>query len=159
MQSNYHNLPLINGVAQQFGTEYKASDCVFNEKKKSFTLNIAGAYAADAQVDSYIRSYQLRKNGLTITDQFQLKQTIAPNQVNFLVWDEPDLAKEGVIGIHSQEQKLTLKYDAKQFEAKSEKIQQTDPRLSKVWGKNIYRIVLTAKQQTIKGTYRFEINE
>ena len=34
MQSNYHNLPMINGVPQSFGQNYKATDVVCQPKKR-----------------------------------------------------------------------------------------------------------------------------
>ena len=30
MQSNYHNLPMVNGVPQQFGSEFRATDVHFD---------------------------------------------------------------------------------------------------------------------------------
>jgi len=43
MQSNYHNLPMINGVAQQNGRNYKATQVKFDSKKKMFSADIATA--------------------------------------------------------------------------------------------------------------------
>ncbi|MBK9318908.1 MAG: hypothetical protein IPM91_08885 [Bacteroidetes bacterium] len=38
MQSEYHNLPVINGKPQVFGAQYKASDTRFNAEKISSAL-------------------------------------------------------------------------------------------------------------------------
>lgn len=54
--------------------------------------------------------------------------------------------EEGQVTIQVNGQKAVLKFDGKAFEAKKESIALTDPRLSNVWGKEIYRISLTAKQ-------------
>lgn len=67
MQSNYHNLPMINGVPQKFGQEYKATNTVCNEKKRMFSTDIATAYPAEAKVKSWVRSYALDdKNSLLV---------------------------------------------------------------------------------------------
>jgi hypothetical protein len=41
------------------------------------------------------------------------------------------------------------------FNARAETIPQTDIRLSKVWGNELYRLSLTAKKQSLKGRYKF----
>ena len=41
MQSNYHNLPMINGIPQKYGQEYKATNTICNEKKRIFSTRIA----------------------------------------------------------------------------------------------------------------------
>lgn len=86
MQSNYHNLPMINGVPQQFGSQYKAEDVRFDPKRTSFSADLAAAYPAEAGVEKWIRSYQLGKNSLKIEDSFSLNKADRPNQVNFLTW-------------------------------------------------------------------------
>ncbi|MEG1585512.1 MAG: heparinase II/III family protein [Bacteroidales bacterium] len=159
MQSNYHNLPLINGYAQVNGAEYQARETEYNKKKKSFRLDIAKAYPADAGINHYYRKYTLQNNGLIIEDSFDLQNPTTENQVNFLVWGKPDITQQGAIGIFSENEKLVLHYDKSLFTVSTEAIPQPDTRLSKVWGKEIYRITLTAKRISTKGNYIFTINE
>jgi hypothetical protein len=66
MQSGYHNLPVINGIEQSPGNNFKAKNSVFSadEKKVSFSTDIAGAYPATASVASWIRSYTLIREEL-----------------------------------------------------------------------------------------------
>ena len=88
MQSAYHNLPMINGFQQSFGTKFKSSDVTFkNEKSKAvFSLNIAKAYPAVAKCRTWMRNYTLdRKKGLTIDDKFELDSLIGNNTLNLLV--------------------------------------------------------------------------
>jgi hypothetical protein len=42
---------------------------------------------------------------------------------------------------------------------KIEPIILSDTRLSNVWGSEIYRMVFTAKKQTLKGKYKFAISK
>lgn len=156
MQSNYHNLPMINGVPQRFGQEYKATNVVCKEKQRFFSADISTAYPEEAAVNSWIRSYKLENKRLVITDKFSLKETKATNQVNFLVWGDIDISKAGKVIVKVGEEHATLEYPSN-FKATLETIELPDTRLSNVWGKQIYRIVLTDSQKKLEGNYKFII--
>ncbi|MCU0375718.1 MAG: heparinase II/III-family protein, partial [Chitinophagaceae bacterium] len=80
MQSDYHNLPRINGASQPFGREYKAKQTTFLAEKNQFSLDLAGAYDSSAATKSWVRTYTLSGKGeLTLQDKFELLQTKAPN--------------------------------------------------------------------------------
>jgi hypothetical protein len=160
MQSNYHNLSLINGMPQPFGAQYKAKDVQFDAKKKIFSLDISGAYPKDAAVKAWKRSYTLSdKEGLIILDEFQLSEAKDYNQLNFLTWTKPDIGEQGRVVLEKDGKRVQMKYDAALFSASIEAIPQTDTRLSNVWGKEIYRLQLKAKQKNLKGKYLFTINK
>lgn len=156
MQSNYHNLPMINGVPQRFGQEYKATNVVCKEKQRFFSADISTAYPEEAAVNSWIRSYKLENKRLVITDKFSLKEAKAANQVNFLVWGDIDISKAGKVNIKVGNEHATLEYPAN-FKATLETIELPDTRLSNVWGKQIYRIVLIDTQKRLEGSYKFII--
>lgn len=156
MQSNYHNLPMINGVPQRFGQEYKATNVVCKEKQRFFSADISTAYPEEAAVNSWNRSYKLENKRLVITDKFSLKETKAANQVNFLVWGDIDISKAGEISIKVGDEHATLEYPTN-FKATLETIELPDTRLSNVWGKQIYRIVLIDTQKKLEGSYKFII--
>ena len=156
MQSNYHNLPMINGVPQRFGQEYKATNVVCKEKQRFFSADISTAYPEEAAVNSWIRSYKLENKRLVITDKFSLKETKAANQVNFLVWGDIDISKAGKVSIKVGKEHATLEYPAN-FKTTLETIELPDTRLSNVWGKQIYRIVLIDTQKKLEGSYKFII--
>lgn len=157
MQSNYHNLPMINGVPQEFGSEYKATDVVLNEKKKQLSMNIATAYPAEVAVEKWIRTYRLKDNDLEISDDFVLKELKKENQINFLLWGDIDMNTSGRVKVTVKGQTVELSYDASLFTSSLETIKLTDPRLSNVWGKEIYRLSLTAKKEVKKGRYVFNV--
>ncbi len=160
MQSNYHNLPMINGKPQTFGSQYRSSSVEFDAAKQCFSLDIAGAYPENVAVQSWKRSYQLGKDGsLKINDDYVLKETQAPNQLNFMVWQKPDLAQAGRVSLNVDGKTVSLSYDSKRFEAKTEAIQLTDRRLSNVWGNEIYRVMLNDRKPERKGKYEFVIRE
>lgn len=159
MQSNYHNLPLINGVPQFFGSQYKATDVSFNPKQMAFSANIATAYPEEAHVKRWIRSYTLHKTSVKITDSFTLEKTVEPNQVNFLIWGEVVMSAPGQIVIEVNGEKVRLDYDKDMFKPFVEVITLDDPRLSNVWGEEIYRVSLIATSKMASGTYTYTITK
>lgn len=158
MQSDYHNLPMINGVSQKFGQQYKAKNTTCNEKKHTFSTDIAGAYPAAAKVKSWIRSYTLDGRKLTITDNYALNEVLAPNQINFLTWGKVTFPSAGKVCIEVKGEKVELDYPS-QFKAELEAIKLDDPRLSNVWGKEIYRITLKTEEKKATGNYKFVIQQ
>ena len=158
MQSNYHNLPMINGVPQKFGQQYKATNTVCNEKKRTFSADIATAYPAEAKVKSWIRSYALDDRKLMITDNYTLNEALTPNQLNFLTWGKVSFPSPGKVRVEVKGQKVELDYPS-QFKAELETIKLDDPRLSNVWGKEIYRITLKTEEKKATGNYKFVIQQ
>jgi hypothetical protein len=157
MQSNYHNLPMINGQPQQFGSQFKASDVVFDVTKNLFSADISNAYSKDAAVKSWIRRYTLSNTSLTIEDAFELSELKTAHKINFLTWGKPTVSKAGIVELEKEGKMIVMQYDAAFFDATVETIPQTDQRLSRVWGSEIYRLTLTAKKQQLKGRYRYVV--
>lgn len=157
MQSNYHNLPLINGVPQKYGRNYKATQVKYDKKGNSFSAQIATAYPQEAKVESWIRSYALKSGKLLISDNFRLKEAAANNTVHFMTWGKVDISTPGKVHIEVDGCKALLEYNPAEMEAATETIELTDPRLSTVWGNCLYRISLTAKTLSKKGNYTYFI--
>lgn len=155
MQSDYHNLPMINGISQRNGSEYRAADV--KSSRTAFSADIAGAYPEEAAVRSWVRSYTLKGGSLVITDSFDLLEAAAPNRINFMTWGSVDVSTPGIVRISVQGRQMTLKYNASSFTAVKETVTLDDPRLSDIWGHEICRISLTATKLQKKGSYRFSI--
>lgn len=155
MQSGYHSLPQINGVDQSYGRQYKASEVVFNEAKNTFSLNIAGAYPAEASVKKWTRSYVLNKDALTINDHFEIQGASKANIVHFLVAERPSIGVNGTISLNDGSHSFI--FNSNDFAVSIEEIKLDDSRLSSVWGPALYRISLEAKKIKDKGTYKFQI--
>lgn len=159
MQSNYHNLPLINGYAQKPGTNFRAKNSNFDSSKMRFSTDISSAYPDSANVDSWQRSYTLKKGVLKIDDFFELTQAESSIQINFLTWGEVDFSKPGAITISVQGKKIELSYDSKTFTPSLETISLPDSRLSDVWGGQIYRISLNALTTKNKNQYTYSVKK
>lgn len=156
MQSNYHNLPLINGVAQVSGEEYRAADS--KSTRTAFSTNIAGAYPAEAAVRNWTRSYSLKGQTVTVADSFELLEAREANQVNFMIWGDVDASRPGVVRIGTGSRTVVLKYDAKALTASVETIALDDGRFTSVWGPDVKRLTLTATRLQKAGSYRYLIS-
>ncbi len=168
MQSDYHNLPVINGVPQRsLGTnrspeeeKYRARDVLFNPKKSVFSADISGAYHPDSKVHRWVRSYIINSRGrLTIEDEFELTEVVTPNQVNFMTQAKPDISQVGKVKLIIKNEVIIMSYDSSEFEAEVEELPLTDNRLSSVWGETLYRLCLNAKKLTKKGKYIYVIEK
>lgn len=159
MQSDYHNLPMVNGISQQNGREYRSRNVKFDENKMQFSLDIAGAYPDGAGISVWNRSYLLDKNGgLLIEDDFALNKVLNVNQIQFITQVLPNTSIPGIVTFRIDGELVQLSYDRNLFEASAETIEQTDPRLSSVWGENVYRLTLKAIKLQKKAKYRFTVN-
>ena len=158
-QSNYHNLPIINGIPQSPGSNFRSRNASFNAAKLLFSLDFAKAYPKEAAVTEWKRTFQLQPNGgLVLEDDFKLSETKVPNQINFLTSSEPDISKKGNITIVKDGVKLKITYNPNQLETVVELIQITDQSLLSVWGNKLYRLSLNAKKNELVGKYCLKFN-
>lgn len=152
MQSQYHNLPQINGTDQHDGKQYAAK--VIANGKRTLTLDIAKAYPKEAHVKSWQRTATLKGTTLQLTDKYELDTISAPTRLYFITTIKPDLTTSGIVtlGQHS------LQYPTAQAEASVEtKSVKDDPVLCKLWGENIYRICLTIKGEKLTNAITIKI--
>jgi hypothetical protein len=158
MQSNYHNLPVINGVPQKNGADYKSGDVKADKSKAHFSLDISKAYPEEAEVDFWKRTYSLSpEGGLSISDNWRLKSNKDLNRVIFMTLPKPDIPVPGKVFLEADEQVIQLSYDSKLFKADVEIIKISDAILSRSWGNTVYRLTLSAKDKQTKGQYHFKI--
>ncbi len=155
MQSNYHNLPLVNGKAQQYGRQFHATRVQFDSAARIFSLDISKAYPAEAGVQQWLRRFAWNSAGaLVLTDQFGLQQPTAANVLHFMTWARPDTSQAGTIRLEKEGKAVALQYDPRLFNLQVEAIDQTDTRLARIWGKTLYRVALQAKKVERTGSYR-----
>lgn len=165
MQSAFHNLPTINGIVQKNGREYKATGVRYVAAKKSatFSLDISPAYPEEAKVKSWLRTITLnRGKNIIIHDRYQLSETITPMQMTLMSWRKPVLDQEGLIRLENPEEiqnldPLVIRYDKRKFVADMETIPLKDARLQSSWGKQLFRIMLTAKQRPLEDDFTIKI--
>lgn len=152
MQSAYHNLPLINGVMQRDGKRYAAK--MVAQKKGSLTLDIAGAYPAEAAVELWRRTVTARSRAIEVTEDYRLAEHKAPTQLMLLTVARPDTSVPGRIAIDGH----TVSYDKELLDAAVEDISgRMDGVLRRIWGDSLYRIVLTVRGENKAGKISYQI--
>lgn len=157
MQSNYHNLPLVNGYPQQNGKMYKALNTAFDGRRKTFRMQLEQAYPKAAGIEHWKRSYKVAPQTVVINDDFRIEDAQKPNHINFMVWGEADVSKEGQVIVRKEHVQAILTYDKKRFQVLTERVEIDDRRLSNVWGESVTRVTLVAKEVEKKGKYEFKI--
>ncbi|MDB5120112.1 MAG: hypothetical protein JWN56_1330 [Sphingobacteriales bacterium] len=164
MQSAWHNCPTINGVMQKDGQKYKATDLLFSRKKSelSLTMNIAGAYPAEAAVKSWKRNFRFNtsKNELLLTERYELTAWKDTTKINFLSYASVKELKKGVLTFYDKDQKpvLLMNYDSAIFNWGIETKTLDDERIKGAWGDVLYRITLTLSDKKRSGEYNIRFS-
>ena len=147
MQSQYHNLPKINGVDQRQGREYEAANTTFsaNAKRAIFSADIAGGYTDEASVEEWVRTYQLnRKKRFIVRDDYKLKQVKDTlTTINFITCCKVFEKEPGILELRGDEFDLEMKFDTRKVTPVIEFIKVTDNGLRRYWPDGITRIVFT----------------
>ncbi len=151
MQSGYHNLPQINGIDQKDGKQYGAK--VLKHKPGLLTLDIAGAYPDETAVKSWKRTIDIRHSGIQVTEEYELSAYKCPSKLMFLTTTKPDIQGQSVtLG------KQRILFHGTQLEATVEDISDLpDRHLQEMWGKKMYRIILTVKSKKTKNKIKYTI--
>ena len=124
-----------------------------------FSLDIAGAYPEEAACRTWVRDYRFdrRKNTIVLTDSYELSELKGPVALNFLTCGTVTVGK--TIEITAFGHTLQMAYDASKFEVTTETIEQTDPRLSSVWGEKLTRISMQVRDPELKDTLRVSFSQ
>jgi hypothetical protein len=163
MQSQYHQLPKINGVDQMQGREYVASNTNFkaDAKKAVFSTDISTAYPEEAAVENWVRTYQLdRGKQFIIRDNYELEKVLdEPTTINFVTYCKVSEQSPGVLLLKGDGFNLEMKYNTKNVTPKIEFNEVTDSGLHRYWPDGITRIVFTVNNPKTKGKNEVVITE
>ncbi|NLP08912.1 heparinase [bacterium] len=166
MQSAYHNLPTIDGVMQQNGRAFQASAVKYtaNESRAWFQLEIQGAYPAQANLTRWLRTIELVRNReVTVRERYALSKPAKEIVLSLLTPCRIMPAGSGRLKLVSTRfgdgppAELTLLYDGKVFQVKTEELVLDDPNLKASWGDTLTRIQLVAENPRLQAdwTVRF----
>ncbi len=150
MQSAYHNLPTVNGAMQQPGREFAAGDIRYNadDNTASLSLELAGAYPADAGIESWRRTLALQRGKeVRIEDDFALAKRDGELMMSLITPCRVYPGDAGVILLEGDNEgesfSVGVRY-AKKLRLEVETIELDDSRLRASWGDKLYRITLHA---------------
>ncbi len=140
MQSSWHNLPDINGVAQHNGTGYRSAHFAYSAGTTQ--VDYAPAYPREAGISSALRTFSVKDDAVEITDAFTFTGDSNTIAEHFLVVAEPVIG-EGEILLGN----YRLTYDPAILAATAEeKNISYDARLYDSWRQDrLYRLTLTAR--------------
>ena len=167
MQSQYHNLPTINGIGEHEGVEYAAKEVVYttNAEEDKLKMNIAEAYPKEAGVISWKRTNSLlrKKEEIDIVDDYEMKDKPTALHQTFMTVADVDLSENGKVVFIGKNDKLVLEYDAAQFSVTTDNPSLVGPDFGNIkgkWGnKVITRVLFTAKNPQAKGTFAYKFRK
>ncbi|SDO42496.1 Heparinase II/III-like protein [Paenibacillus sp. yr247] len=148
MQSAYHNLPIVNGVQQLDGRQYKAYDVNYHQEDTiaSLSMDIAGAYPDSAEIKSWMRSISLIRDShscIEIKDNFQLQRATDDISLILMTPYSPQIESTGSIVLQDENHnKVIIQYNGELFAVSTDKISLEDEVMRDIWGDQLYRIKL-----------------
>ncbi|MDQ1316733.1 MAG: hypothetical protein QG588_382 [Candidatus Poribacteria bacterium] len=168
MQSDYHNLPTINGIQQSPGYKYAAREISYQvgDQKAELTMDIAAAYPDEANVNSWIRNVTLnRGENIIINEIYNLKE--ANNEIILnLLTPCGVLLKDGLIMLKSLEfsggrmsGSAQIRYESDKLSVSVEEVIVEDRGLKNIWGDRLTRIMLKSKNSSKEDTLKLLITE
>ena len=144
MRSDWHNVPTVNGVLQKHGRMYAARDVRYADDGVClrFSLDMAGAYPAEAGLQSLVRQFVFDRAAGTIAvaDAFAMQKT-GTVSYRFLTAERPEIKPDGVI-LFSGGRPVGFAYPAA-LTAACERVPLSDPRLVKAWGDSLYALTFS----------------
>ncbi len=160
MQSGFHNCPKINGVDQMYGREYEARGVSsrIGDRNVVFSLDIAGAYPAEAKVSSWVRSLDFtRGKQLAVEERIRLAEFVEPSEIMLVTPYEVTAQGNGLLRLTSGDDVRHVKFDPKKLSARIETIDLSeDPSMERRWGK-LCRIHLVVAGQALENTVKYTI--
>jgi hypothetical protein len=168
MQSDYHNLPTINGIQQSPGYKYVAREVSYQvgEQKAELTMDIAKAYPDEANVNSWIRNVTLnREENIVINEIYNLKE--ANNEIILnLLTPCGVLLSDGLItlkGLDISGGRMSgsaqIRYESDKLLVSLEEVIVEDRGLKNIWGDRLTRIMLKSKNSLKEDTLKLLITE
>ena len=160
MRSEYHNVPTVGGVEQRAGAEFRAAGVIYraSDEAAELSLDLGGAYPPDAGIAAWRRTVRLRRGPeawVDVTDAFRLDKE-ATVAWNLMTAAEPRFDDAGSGVILGGARPVRVDFEADGFTARwtCERIDVTDPWLTRVWGSALFRLRLCTDGPVGAGTCR-----
>jgi hypothetical protein len=155
MQSGYHNLPVINGIEQMQGEDYKAKNSTFsaNAKAAVFSTEISGAYPKEAQVKYWLRSYTLnRGKSFVLSDRYELTGTSkSVTSSNLITYCKVTEIKPGQLKFEGDGFNINVGYNPEVVKPGIEYSEVTDRTLKRYWPLGVTRVKMEFINPGTKG--------
>ncbi len=165
MQSQYHNLPTVNGVQQKDGPQYRAGAVNYHAtaKRAELVLDLAKAYPPEAKVASWQRTLNLeRGRAVILKEAYRLTEFREPVRLNLMTACAADASMPGRViltDITDSTKRFLLAYNPAVFTVAAELKPVEDGRLTPVWGNRLTRLVLTCRNKALDGGYQITLTK
>ena len=164
-QSEYHNLPIINGIGQKVGRKFEATEVNYENMGNTIRLkmDIGKSYPEEAKVEKWNRElvFNKDKQEIFINEDYNLGENSALQQV-FMTVANVDFSIAGKVVINDADTKLNIYYDPKIWSVKTEfpstEGMEYESFKTKWTGKQVQRIILTHKSPKLKGKHSFKMS-
>lgn len=163
MQSQYHNLPVVNGVMQQNGRNYSARDVSYkmSDWEICFSLDISGAYPVSAEMKYWNRSFKfIREDNpcIEVSEDVCFHRKTSDVTIVLMTLYKPVILEEGAISLDNEKLKnLRILFERDQFEVSVEPIELHDEHISKAWGERIYRLLFNSRHEIDSACWKMKI--
>jgi hypothetical protein len=165
-QSQYHNLPIVNGKGQIAGRKYEGINVksTINDKEAALSMDIAPAYDKETGIQIWNRTVKLNKikNQIEITDDYTLSaRPVSLEQVFMTVCDINTATPGRIILTTPNKQAVTLSYDSKSWTVSTD-LPSTEGMEYKSFktkwdNRPVQRIILNNKTLAQKGKSMFTV--
>jgi hypothetical protein len=150
MQSQWHNCPVVNGVQQMDGSQYKATEVT--QKAQTLGMNIEKAYPETAGIKTWRRTFDFGPGGLQLTDEYDLTTRKDTTELNFMTPCTVTHTAKGQLTLSTGDKPLlVISFEERQFTWSTTVKDMDDVRLHDSWGASLTRLSLVYKNQTLKG--------
>lgn len=164
MQSQWHNLPTVNGELQKNGRAFAARDVRYSctDAAASLQLDLAAAWTGAAAIKTWTRTVQLQRgHAVVITDDYQLAAAKAPVVFNFISSRTVDIATPGQVRFGGFPEApgsagAVLTYDVKALAAELDRVEVTDPSLKTSWTQ-VSRVRLSERSAATSARREFQV--
>ncbi len=162
MQSAYHNVPMVNGVQQRDGFEYRAEDVRYRAEDgiSVMSMDISRAYPSEAGIISWIRSVKLDRAGkaaVEISDDLELERETSDICLTLMTLFRPMVSDGAILVADAEGDGINITYDNNLFDASVEEIVLDDSRLQRNWGNSLHRILLRLRRPVAKATWKLTV--
>ena len=175
-QSNYHNLPIINGFGQNEGRDFEAKNVSYqiSAKESVLKMDLADAYPKEAAIKKWQRSISLQKEKekIILADDYELSAISDFLQHIFMTVCDVDISTPGKILLTSNSEgqskeakptRLLVTYNPTLWIASTEFPSTEGMEYSSFktkWnGSKVQRIILTSKKLDLKGKLQVDITK
>jgi len=152
----YHNIPMIDGIEQKSGPEYKAENvvCTLSDEKDDIRLELRSAYENKDKITSLTRKASLDRtiSQIVIEDVYDFSEAMGYDCI-LLLKHKPKFNDSGFTCGEA-----VVQVEGTDFESKITEIDLTyDSIFTDGWGEKLYRLVLHF-EENIKGSVKLIVS-